>query len=273
MIIAIFFIIGMNAAFAQAINDAGVKIKWGYKGNIVPVRWAQLDPQFSLCATGKAQSPINITKKTTKATNKLSFHYTASPLHLVTDGKTDLTLGQNHVEILDGHSVQLNFPTQSAKNTVNFNDVAYRLLQLHFHTPSETEWNNQVFPLEIQFVHQGDNGKVLILAVLVKGGAENAGLKKIIEHLHSEKSKIDILPSSKINPMDLLPAKHNRYYSYAGSLTAPPCTEGVQWVVMADTITATPAQILILRAAMGGANARPVQPLHKRVILYTTESE
>jgi carbonic anhydrase len=261
----------MTVTTFAAVNDASVKIKWGYKGNIAPTRWGQLDPQFAMCATGKEQSPINITKKVTKTVNGLKINYTNSPMTIVEDGVTDLQLGHQHTVILDGHSIQLNFSAETAKEIVTFRNTSYRLIQFHIHTPSETQLHGQSFPLEIHFVHQGEEGKLLVLAVLVKAGKENAVLKKIADHLPKEIGEEYTIPGEVVNPVDLLPAKRHRYYTYAGSLTTPPCTEGVEWVVFADSVTASPAQIQMLRKAVDGANARPQQPLNDRVITYSTE--
>ena len=256
-----------SLAFADMDNSA-VTVKWGYKGNISPAFWGRLDPKFSLCATGKSQSPINIPKKVKKAPNALTIHYNPSVLHIVDDGLTDLIIGKMHELVLDGHGVQLNFSALGNREAITLQGKTYHLVQFHFHTPSETQWHNQAYPLEIHFVHQSDAGEVVVIAVLAKGGNENATLKKIIAHLPQEIGKEVTIPSEHINPEDLLPV-HRSYYHFMGSLTTPPCTEGLHWVVMAESITVSPAQIVALKKVVGGVNARPVQPLNGRVVSYS----
>lgn len=248
-------------------NDSSIKVQWGYKGNIAPARWGQLSPQFATCATGKEQSPINITRKIIKTAGVLGIHYQPAPMLIVDDGSTELMLGDTQTIVDDGHGIQLNFP--NIKEEVTWNDHAYHLVQLHIHTPSENAWHGQQFPLEIHFVHQGADGKVLVIGVLAKAGAANLALQKMIEHLPQEKGKVFPVQGEYINPYDLIPSKHN-YFSFRGSLTTPPCTEGLQWVVMAEPLTASPAQIVALRKAANGANARPLQPLNGRQIFYST---
>jgi carbonic anhydrase len=259
------------SAVAATMDDAAVKIKWGYRGNIAPTHWGQLDPQFAVCSTGKEQTPIDIPSKTLKTVNNLTIQYQPAELHIIEDGVTDLMIGKQHTLFLDGHSVQLNFPKNGTQEIVKFNGDTYHLVQFHFHTPSETQINGRAFPLEIHFVHQGEDGKALVIAILASAGKDNKTLQEIITHLPSEIGVEKIIGAEKINPQDLIPIKHNAYYAFAGSLTTPPCAQGVQWVVLADTIPASPAQILSMRKAAGGANARPIQPIHDRKISYTKE--
>jgi carbonic anhydrase len=263
------FIIGLFAIPVYADEDrSSVTVKWGYKGNVSPAFWGRLDPAFSLCATGKSQSPINITKKVRHAANALTIHYNPAEIHIVNDGLTDLQIGKTHTVILDGQGVQLNFSEKNNKEEIELDGKKYRLVQFHFHTPSETQWHNQAYPLEIHFVHQNAEGEVAVIAVLAKGGAENATVKKIIAHLPTEVGKEVVISSGLIDPAALLPVNSVPHYRYTGSLTVPPCTEGIHWVVMANAITVSPAQIVSIRKAAMGPNARPVQPLNKRVISY-----
>ena len=253
------FSINVNAA----TNKTGATVDWGYVGNKGPALWAQLNPDFKLCASGKHQSPINIPRKVRRADNALAIHYHPATVYIVEDGLTELQLGSQQTIIRDGHGIQINFQKNTVPEMATYAGNDYRLVQFHFHTPGETEWRKQSYPAEIHFVHQGKNGKALVIAVLVKAGAPSREMQNIIDHLpadHGQEHKME-----PINPVSLLPENKHRYYSFAGSLTTPPCTEeGMQWVVMADTITASSAQIMLLRQAIGGPNARPVQPLNKR---------
>lgn len=268
VIIATLFYSGMNA-FA-ATNESGVQTKWGYKGDISPAHWGQLSSSFGLCTTGRAQSPINIIKKVEKAPSKLTINYhIADNLSVVDDGTTNLTMGDNQLVIYDGHGLQLNFSKTKIKEFLELDGIKYHLVQLHFHSPSENVLRGQSFPLEIHLVHQSDEGKVAVIGVWVKGGTENPILKQIISHLPKDEHQEHLIEDERINPNDLLPVKRD-YYHFTGSLTTPPCAEGVNWVVMTETITASPAQIAILRKAAGGGNARPVQPLNGRIIYLSS---
>lgn len=252
-------------------NDSAIKVKWGYTGNLGPGFWGQLDPSFAGCSKGQSQSPINIPKKTMKAANALTVNYQPAPMMIVDDGNTVLALGNAQMMINEGHSIQLNFPDNQIGESITFDGKKYRLIEFHMHTPSETQWRNQGSPLEIHFVHQGDNGQAAVVAVLVKAGEKNSTIQKIIDNLPNDRDKTHTISNLQIDPSTLLPAKQD-YYSFMGSLTTPPCTEGLQWIVMANSITASPAQIMKLRKQMG-ANARPVQKLNGRQISYSEKGE
>jgi carbonic anhydrase len=248
-------------------SDAAIKVNWGYEGNNGPEFWSKLDPSFKLCTTGKEQSPVDISQFAKKSGSTLAFNYEPAPIVIVDDGTTLLTIGKTQTLINDGHTLQLNFPGEFTKESISFNGKDYRLVQFHFHTPSENKQHGQVAPLEIHFVHQGDNGTLAVVGVFVKEGKENLVLQKILENLPIEKAKVKINRNEHINPLELLPKNHS-YYNFAGSLTTPPCAEGVQWLLMSEAITASAAQIEKLKIAINGNNARPVQDLNHREVVY-----
>lgn len=254
------------------VEDAAVKIKWGYKGNIGPAQWARLSPEFTLCAKGTRQSPINISKKAAPAADGLLIRYRPAEMVIMDDGPTELTIGGDEIITNTGHGIQLNFPTVSPRETITYNHNDYRLVQFHLHTPAENQLDGQTYPMEIHFVHQGADGALAVLGVFVKAGQENGVIKKIIDNLPKMHGEQQLVQGESINPMRLLPQGKD-YYSFPGSLTTPPCTEGVQWLVMADAITASPAQIAVLRKAVEGTNARPVQSLNGRKVTYSKISE
>jgi len=256
------------ASGAYALDDAAVKVNWGYQGQIDPSHWGLLDPTFALCAEGKAQSPINIPRKVHGAEDALTIHYQSAPMIIVNDGETMLTVDKTQMLINDGHSVQLNFPRDQAREFITLAGKDYRLVQFHFHVPSETQIQGHTFPLEIHFVHESNDGKLAVIGVLVGSGKTNPILQKIIKNLPKDTGKERVVRGERINPDHLLPPKHN-YYSYSGSLTVPPCVEGVQWIVMADTMMASPAQIAQLKRAMARENARPIQASDDRVVSYS----
>lgn len=249
-----------------AVNDSGLKVEWSYKGNNGPARWGTLSPDFALCAKGKQQSPINIPRKVAKTDNELSIHYEALPLTIVDSGPTELTIDKQKLLVDTGHGIQVNYHGSHKKEYIKYNGTTYYLTQFHFHTPSENQWHGRSFPLEIHFVNQSDDGKVAALGVFVTAGGSNQSLEEVISHMPTQKGKEETIPDIKIKPSDLIP-QNSKYFAFMGSLTTPPCTEGFQWLVMKIPVTADTAQILELRKAMGGMNARPVQSLNSRTII------
>ncbi|OGT61708.1 MAG: hypothetical protein A3E85_01935 [Gammaproteobacteria bacterium RIFCSPHIGHO2_12_FULL_45_12] len=260
----------MLAGQDKSVNDSAVKVKWGYKGDIVPERWGKLTPAFALCATGKMQSPIDITQKIQIVPHGLSWQYQSAPMIIMDNGDTPLNLDGHQMIINEGHGVQLNFKDSPPREMITFLGNPYRLVEFHFHSPSENRWHGQSFPMEMHFVHQGKAGKVAVIGVFVKAGEANPAIQQIVENLPKVEGRPFTIKGKRINPADLMP--HGKaYYHFKGSLTTPPCSEGLQWVVMADAITASPAQIALLRKAMGGDNARAVQPLNHRQISFSAE--
>ena len=196
--------------------------------------------------------------------------YQAAPMIIMENGITDLMVGGMQTLINDGHSVQLNFPASQSDEFIVLGDKSYHLVQFHFHSPSENMLHKESFPLEIHFVHQSDDGELAVIGVFVEDGqaGPNPVLQEIVDHLPNDQGQEHTIQGERINPAHLLPTKRD-YYSFNGSLTTPPCSQNVQWIVMAHPITASSAQIVRLRREMGGANARPVQPLNGRVISYS----
>lgn len=264
LLLLLTFISTMGVA---AVNDAGVTTQWGYLGRKGPEFWSTLNPAFVTCSLGQFQSPIDINKAPLEAEGSLTFSYEYAPFVIEKDGETELTLGNSELLINTGHGVQLNFD-EASNQSILYQGKRYKLVQLNFHSPSEMQMDGSDFPLEIQLLHQGSQGSAVIVVVFVKGGDSNPTLQKIVAHVPKVRGKEVEIKGQKINPMDLLPPDKS-FYAFNGSLTTPPCTEGVQWVVIEDPITASPAQIMAIRQAAGGANARGVQPLNDRVITYS----
>ena len=268
------FMLACSMNVFATVNDSSTKVAWSYKGNNGPSRWGQLYPGFRLCAEGRDQSTINIKmKKNVKPVHSvLKMHYVPGNMDLTNDVSLKLDLGAIQYIINNGHAIQLNMHGDNKNEWVTFAGKIYKLMQFHFHSPSENQLNSISYPMEIHFVHQGEDGKVLVVGVFVKGGKDNVALEKIISELPKETGKEFAINGGYINPYDLVPSSQD-YYSFRGSLTTPPCTEGLQWVVMATPITASPAQIMTMRKAALGENARPVQPLHHRPITYSVEKK
>jgi len=220
---------------------------WGYEGKTGPAHWGGLNPDFSSCGIGKEQSPIDIRRRDVKKQEPLpaiGFDYAASPAEIVNNG----------------HTVQVNF---QSGGTVQLASGNYKLLQFHFHSPSEEKIEGKNFPLVVHFVHKAEDGKLAVVAVLFKQGKNNPALAKVLDVMPTQKDEKTAL-GTDFNPADLLPA-NRAYYSFIGSLTTPPCSEGVQWQVMKSPVELSSKQIKMFQK-LYPHNARPVQPLHGREI-------
>jgi carbonic anhydrase len=241
-------IAGAPSALAQ--GKASATAQWSYSGPSGPDHWGDLAPDFSACKLGSHQSPIDIKDAQEQPDlAPIRFDYRLSPLKIVNDG----------------HTVRVDYQPGSS---VTINGIALPLTQFHFHHRSENEIDGQQYDMELDLVHQDPAaGRTAIVAILIKTGAENALFRDLLSHVPQkigeevEKKKI------VINAADFLPPDQN-YYVFDGSLTAPPCSEGVKWYVLKTAIEASSSQMAAF-ARLYPDNARPVQPLNGRVILQS----
>lgn len=221
-------------------------VHWSYGGSRNPSRWGELSQDYILCETGEFQSPIDIPEKilADKTAQPINFNYQ----------KNYLTIKNN------GHTIQVDYAPGSY---MQIDEETYQLLQFHFHTPSEHTVDGKAYGMELHLVHQNQAGIFAVVGVLIEEGAENYFLQPVWDHLlESEGEKI--LKKVMINAQTLLPEKRE-YYRYDGSLTTPPCSEGVKWYLMKNPIEASAEQIEQFMEIYQ-MNARPVQPLHRRKI-------
>jgi carbonic anhydrase len=217
---------------------------WSYGGAANPTQWGKLSNDFTMCELGKDQSPINIKNAIEDSPAKISFDYQPSPLSVVNNG----------------HTIQVNYAQGS---TVSINGEKYLLLQFHFHTPSEHEINDRASAMELHLVHRNEAGKLAVVGVMLNEGKSNpliAEIWKQIPDVGETKTVSDRL----INVANLLPS-NKAYYSYAGSLTTPPCSEGVSWNIFVEPITVSEEQIETF-AKIYQVDARPLQPINNRVV-------
>jgi carbonic anhydrase len=228
-------------AMALTISSAALaEDHWSYEGDHGPSHWG------GLCSSGKNQSPVDLHDAVSAKLAPLSFKYES--------------LAQDVLN--NGHTVQV---TYAPGSTLTVDSHQYQLKQFHFHAPSENLLNGKHFPLEAHFVHADADGNLAVVAVFFDKGAANAALEKLGQDLplHAgDKHNLDV----KISAAELMP-KTREYFRFSGSLTTPPCSEGVNWLVLKQPVTASEKQVEQLHAAMGHDNARPVQPLNARVIL------
>lgn len=235
---------------ALAASGSGLAVDhpthWGYTGVAGPEHWGDLDPRFASCKGGKQQSPVDLTGFVHSELRAIDFHYRP--------GGSD--------ESNNGHTIQIDYDPGS---TITLDGHDYELKQFHFHAPSENHFNGKAFPMEAHLVHADADGNLAVVAVMFEEGAENSALvnpwRAIPQHVGTR-----VHLAIKASADDLLPEARN-YYRFDGSLTTPPCTEGVLWLVMTDPVTASAEQIDTFAQVMGHPNNRPVQPLNARVIL------
>lgn len=256
----------ISIAYAS-IDDSGARVDWDYSGDEGPHYWGHLDKRFIACSQGKWQSPIDIPANVEKKNSQLDIQYQTSPLIVSDEMPTEVTIGDTQTIYDDGHGLKVSFP-QNAREFIKFDGKEYRLVQFHTHSPSENHIQGKSYPGEIHFVHQGKDGKLAVIAVFIKPGAPNPTLQKIINNAPDEEGKEFIIKGQSINPNDLIPTNRS-HYVFSGSLTTPPCSEGVQWIVMSEPITASSDQIRRLRSLADGPNARPVQPFNDRPISFS----
>ena len=229
-------------------EDAALQIKWGYDGAISPAYWADLSPEFTLCRTGKAQSPIDI--EDTGANAKLlpiRFSYQAAALKLRHSGRA------LEAEVPGGSYVEVD-------------GERYDLRMMRFHTPSEHKVAGAPYDMELQLLHSSAEGQKLHIAVFFEEGSPHKKLSELWAHLPEEIGQ-EGDPIS-LNSETLLPGRRV-YFSYKGSLTTPPCTEGVKWFVLAQANDISSKQVDQL-ARLVMRNVRPTSPLNGRKVVRST---
>ena len=227
-------------------SDDKHKTPWSYQGKTGPDNWGKLSPEFATCASGRNQSPVNIDATT---------HASLKPLKSIQKFAAK-DIANN------GHSVQVNF---KEGNMLVLDSGAYQMKQVHFHSPSENTIHGKIFPLEAHFVHADSKGNLTVLAVMYTEGKANLGLAKLWGQMSKEVGE-PVALKNRVTASELIP-ENRSYYRYSGSLTTPPCTEGVRWLVMKNPMTASKEQIKALTDVIQHDNNRPLQALNGRIIV------
>jgi len=234
----------------EASHDASAKAEhkahWGYTGHGSPEKWAELSPDNKMCGLGKSQSPINVVTSLDADLDAIAPAYTHASTEVVNNG----------------HTVQVNI---EAGDTLSVDGISFELKQFHFHTPSENNIDGKSFPLEAHFVHLDADGNIAVLALMFQEGEANAELAKIWEKMPKEANQKNELKLANIATA-LLP-ENKDYYRFSGSLTTPPCTEGVRWLVLKTPVTISKAQVKEFLSTMHHPNNRPIQATNARVIV------
>jgi carbonic anhydrase len=231
---------------ADAKAKASHHAVWSYEGKTGPAHWGSLSEEYALCSAGKQQSPIDISKSTKADLPPLEFHYNPTSL----------------VVMNNGHTIEVGADKAS---TLKIGDESYHLLQFHTHTPSEGAINGKRADMVIHFVHINDQKKLAVVGVyLEKGKTANPLIEKVWKVMPKTLGKFqhhDI----QIDANQLLPQDKN-YYTFTGSLTTPPCSEGVKWMILKQPVSIS-AEQLALYQAVYPHNARPLQALNDREVL------
>lgn len=219
------------------------EVHWGYEGDIGPEHWGDLDALFIMCKVGRQQSPIDIPSSAPANPADLVFDYHPSALHIVNNG----------------HTIQANYDSGSK---LQVDGQTYRLVQFHFHNPSENTVDGATTPMEMHLVHQNSRGEIAVVGVFLEEGEENAAYAPVFDNMPEEAGDPVDVAGVSVNAADLLPSEQS-YWRWDGSLTTPPCTEGVKWFMLRTPVKVSGQQIEAYKALYTG-NARPVQPMNGR---------
>ncbi|SHN42401.1 carbonic anhydrase [Duganella sacchari] len=236
-----------DAASKAAVEAAKPKVYsnvWSYEGETGPANWGKINPAWAKCGTGNRQSPIDIRDGMKVDLEQITFDYHPSSFNVTDNGRT--------VQVMVGSG-----------NFITVGNRMYELIQFHFHRPSEERVNGKGYEMVMHLVHKDGEGRLAVLALLLERGKSQPVIQTVWNNLPLEKYDT-AAPSSLLDPMELLPARRD-YFTYMGSLTTPPCTEGVLWLVMKEPVQASPAQMALF-SRLYPLNARPTQPGSGRII-------
>lgn len=223
---------------------------WSYEGATGPEQWGSLSAEYATCASGTEQSPIDLTDPVEEDIADIAFAY----------GQTPLTIGNT------GHTVEVEIEQGSS---ITIPGGTYEARQFHFHAGSEHTIDGEQFALEMHVVHRSADDGLAVVAVMIEVGAENEALAPVFDHIPTEVSdEPETIDGETIDLAAVLPDVRT-YYQYQGSLTTPPCSEGVAWHVLTTPVEISQEQLdAVTRVVVG--NVRPVQPLGDRTITEDT---
>src|SRR5262245_41808158 len=219
--------------------------EWDYGKQHGPAHWGDLKPEFAACKTGHHQSPIDIRAAVKADLPPIEFGYSPSPLRIVDNGHTTMA-------------------TYAPGSSIRVGDKRYELKQLHFHRPSENKVQGRAYDMEAHLVHADASGRLAVVAVLLQTGQENALVRELWNDVPAEKEKEAVREDVKIDATLLLPAGRG-YYTFEGSLTTPPCSEDVTWLVLKQPVQVSAEEVAQF-AKLYPNDARTPQPLHGRVV-------
>lgn len=229
----------------------GIAHQWGYAGAEGPDSWAALDPAFAACANETTQSPIALVSSMEHATSPspLGVSYKPMPLRLFDSGR------------------MIQMDTVGSGATLKIGSETLPLVQFHFHRRGEHTIDGKGSDLEIHFVHKADNGRLTVIGILADRGAENVALAPVFSHLPGRVTDAAHEVPEVTLDLSSLFAQPSSYFTYEGSLTMPPCTEGVRWLVLTKRTTISDAQLAALVAELPHENARSPRSIGGRRVL------
>jgi len=231
--------------FSGIIVAAEGQSNWGYEGPQGPAHWGDLAAEYTTCKTGTNQSPIDIASAKAVKLANIKFNYKPSTLDVINNG----------------HTIQVNYAKGS---TIDVGDKVYKLLQFHFHSPSEHTVKGKPYDMVAHLVHQADDGQLGVVGVLMKQGKNsNPVIATVWKHMPKKAGEHNTVDAT-LNAANLLPTNH-RFYNYSGSLTTPPCSEGVNWMVMQTPVDVSVGQIVSFRNVFANS-VRPVQSVNGRTV-------
>jgi len=238
---------GPAAPKRAAAAGHGGAAHWSYSGEAGPQTWGGLKPEFSMCSSGQRQSPIDIREGIAVDLEPVKFDYQAGSFAVVDNG----------------HTVQVNV---APGNSIEISGKRFELKQFHFHRPSEERIDGRQFEMSAHLVHADAEGRLVVVGVLLAKGPVHPLVQSVWANLPLERNS-EQRARVMLDPAALLPTDR-RYFTYMGSLTTPPCSEGVQWVVMRSPVSASPEQIDIF-SRLYPMNARPPQSAAGRRIMQS----
>ena len=217
---------------------------WSYEGESGPANWSKINVDWAKCGNGTRQSPIDLRDGMKVNLEQIGFDYKPSGFNVIDNG----------------HTIQV---TVAPGNYLTVQNRMYELMQFHFHRPSEERINGKGFEMVVHLVHKDVEGKLAVLAILLERGQPQNTIQTVWNNLPLEKNEL-VQPAVVLDPAELLPQRRD-YFTYMGSLTEPPCAEGVLWLVMKQPMQVSPAQMALF-SRLYPLNARPIQPTSGRVI-------
>ena len=237
-------------AMAPGAAHAQWKTAWDYTGPRGSDHWGDLDPEYAACKTGKAQSPIDIRSAEKATLPAVHFEDRSAPLQYL---------------INNGYTIRVNYhDTPGTGNFLVVGDKRYQMTQFHFHRPSEEYIHGKPYDMEVHFMYRATDGEVAGVTVFLKRGAANPVVQQLWDHMPRTKGNEQAIPGVEIDPTGLLPHDLG-YYMYTGSVTAPPCNEGVLWLLLKTPVEISADQIKAF-AELYPHDVRPLQPLYGRVV-------
>jgi carbonic anhydrase len=246
----VFVALAVPAIGVPSVSRAQWTTAWSYEGAAGPDHWGDLDPAYAACKAGREQSPIDIRAADPTGLPAMQFDYHSGPLKYL---------------INNGYTIRVNYhDAPGTGNVLTIGGKSYYLTQFHFHHPSEEYVGGKPYEMEVHLMHEAVDGAVVGVTVFLKAGSPNATVQRMWDHMPMTAGKEQEIAGVDVDPASLLPSD-GAYYTYKGSLTAPPCSEGVTWFVLKTPVEISQAEISAF-AKLYPHDVRPLQLLNGRLV-------